>query len=206
VTASVIAFVGNELSWRRSLLDGLVVLVLFGLPSVMAMLSRPGRPLMLLPAGIMGLLGFATGSILGLPLVVVGVVWLWAYLNVPHPERWTRKAPMILLPVLWLAASAMLWVHLDPACEQRLQDGTVVEVDPATRGFESGWTWEVGSTFSGSAGPIAEDVVSEACSSNTLVAGEALTAIALCAITVLIGSYLSNPLERQNQRPSATGP
>lgn len=194
IAASALAVVGNELSFQRAILDGLVILALFATPPALAMLSRPRRPLMLLPAGIIGLLGlYGMGSVLGLPLVILGLVWLWAYLKVAPPDRWLRKASMILVPLLWLGATVALWVHLDPGCEQRLRDGTVVEVDPATRGFESGWAWEVGSSFSGSSGPISQDVVYEACTSNTLVAWEALAATALCGMTLVAGYNLAKP-------------
>lgn len=200
LAACAFAVVGNELSFWRASLDGLVVLALFAVPSVLAMLSQPRRPLMLLPAGITGLLGsFGMGSILGLTLVMLGLIWLWAYLKMAPPDRWLRKASMSLVPLLWLAATAALWVHLDPACEQRLRDGTVIEVDPTTRGFESGWTWEVGSSFSGSSGPISQDVVFEACTSNTLVAWEASSAIALCVVTVLAGFNLARPSDKHKR-------
>lgn len=202
IAASAIAVVGNELSFRRALLDGLVVLALFAVPVVLAMLSQPRRPLMLLPAGIIGLLGlFGIGSVLGLPLVILGLIWLWAYLKTAPPGRWLRKTSMILVPLLWLGATLALWVHVDPACEQRLTDGTVVEVDPATRGFASGWTWELGSSFSGSSGPISQDVVSEVCTSNVLVAWEALSAIALGGLTVFVGSNLAKPPETKVSAP-----
>jgi hypothetical protein len=203
IAASAVAIVGNEL-FQRAVLDGLVVLALFTVPSVLAMLSQPRRPMMLLPAGIIGLLGlFGMGSVLGLPLVILGVIWLWAYLKTAPPDRWLRKASMILVPLLWLGATFALWVHLDPGCEQRLRDGTIVEVDPATRGFESGWTWEVGSSFSGSSGTISEGVVSEACTSNTLVVWEALAAIALCGLTVLVGFNLVNPSDTKSSAPQS---
>ncbi|HZD22938.1 MAG TPA: hypothetical protein VE569_05980, partial [Acidimicrobiia bacterium] len=146
---------------------------------------------------------FAMGSIIGLPLVVLGFIWLWGYLKMAPPGMWVRKTSMILVPLLWLGATALLWVHLDPACEQRLRDGTVIEVDPATRGFESGWTWEVGSTFSGSSGPISDDVVFEACTSNTLVAWEALSAIGVCAVAVLVGFNMARPSSKETELISA---
>lgn len=199
LAAFAFAVVGNELSFWRASLDGLVVLALFAVPSVLAMLSRPRRPLMLFPAGITGLLGFfGMGSILGLPLLILGLNWLWAYMKMAPPDMWPRKASMILVPLLWLAATAALWVHLDPACEQRLRDGTVLEVDPTTRGFESGWTWEVGSSFSGSS-TISQDVVFEACTSNTLVAWEALSALALCAVAVRVGFNLARPPDKDKR-------
>lgn len=205
VAASAIAIVGNELSFQRALLDGLVVLALFTVPAALAMLSQPRRPMMLLPAGITGLLGlFGMGSVLGLPLVILGLIWLWAYLKTAPPDRWLRKASMILVPLLWLGATFALWVHLDPVCEQRLSDGTVVEVDAATRGFESGWTWGVGSSFSRSSGPISQGVVSETCTSNTLVAWEALAAIVLCGLTLLVGFNLANPSDTKSSAPQST--
>lgn len=204
LAAFAFAVVGNELSFWRASLDGLMVLALFAVPSVLAMLSQPRRPLMLLPAGIMGLLGFfGMGSILGLPLVILGLIWLWAYLKMAPPDMWLRKASMVLVPLLWLGATAALWVHLDPVCEQRLRDGTVIDVDPTSRGFESGWTWEVGSSFSGSSGPISQDVVFEACTSNSLVAWEALSAIALCGGAVLAGFNLASPSDENKLGASA---
>jgi hypothetical protein len=192
LAASVFAFVGHGLSPGRAFLDGLIVLALFAVPSVLAMLSRPKRPLMLLAAGMTALLGFfGMGSILGLPLFGLGLIWLWAYLKLAPANRWLAKASMTLVPLLWLGATAVLWVHLDPACEQTLRDGSVIEVDPATRGFESGWTWEVGSSFSGHSGPTSDDVVFEACTSNTLVLWEATSALVLCWTAVLTGFKLA---------------
>ena len=200
LAASAFAVFGNELTFWKASLDGLIVLALFAVPSILAMLSQPRRPLMLLPAGMTGLLGsFGIGSILGLPLVILGLIWLWAYLKMAPPDRWLRKTSMTLVPLLWLAATAALWVHLDPACEQRLRDGTVIEVDPTTRGFESGWTWEVGSSFSGSSGPVSQDVVFEACTSNALVAWEAISAMVLCGVAVLVGFNLARPSDKHKR-------
>ena len=51
-----IVVIGNDLSLGRALLHGLVVLALLTAPPTTALLSQPTRPLMLLPAGLMGLL------------------------------------------------------------------------------------------------------------------------------------------------------
>ncbi len=194
VAGFVIGFSGSELSFGKALLHGLVVLAAIAVPPTLAVLAHPKRPLMLLPAGVIGLLGLlGILSIVGLPLALLGVIWLWAYLKMAPPGRWVSKLAMIVVPLLWLAATAALWVHVDPACERRLRDGTVINVDPAGRGFESGWVWEVGSSFSGTSGPISEDVVYEACTSNAVVPWEAMSAILLSAGSVLVAIWLAKP-------------
>jgi hypothetical protein len=190
----VIGFSGSDLSIGKALLHGLVVLAVIAVPPTVAMLGHSARPLMLLPAGVIGLLGlFGVLSILGFPLVLLGLFWLWAYLKLGSPGSWVSKTAMILAPLLWLGASAALWIHVDPACEQRLQDGTFIEVDPATRGFESGWAWEMSSSFSSSSGPISGDVVYDVCDSNVVVLWEATSAILLCAGAVLVARWLAHP-------------
>ena len=205
VTASVVAgygvalagfaivLIGNDLSLGRALLHGLVVLALLTAPPTTALLSQPTRPLMLLPAGIMGLFGISGAlSILGLPLVALGLIWIWGYAKLTSPGRWVNKVAMIFLPVLWLGATTALWIHVDPVCEQRLRDGSIIQVDPFVRGFDSGWTWEVSSS-SISSSTISGDVVSETCTSNAVVAWEGLSAIGLCAGVVVLARFLSPP-------------
>lgn len=205
VTASVVAgygvalagfaivLIGNDLSLGRALLHGLVVLALLTAPPTTALLSQPTRPLMLLPAGLMGLFGISGAlSILGLPLVALGLIWIWGYAKLTSPGRWVNKVAMIFLPVLWLGATTALWIHVDPVCEQRLRDGSIIQVDPFVRGFDSGWTWEVSSS-SISSSTISGDVVSETCTSNAVVAWEGLSAIGLCAGVVVLARFLSPP-------------
>ena len=205
VTASVVAgygvalagfaivLIGNDLSLGRALLHGLVVLALLAAPPTTALLSQPTRPLMLLPAGLMGLFGISGAlSILGLPLVALGLIWIWGYAKLTSPGRWVNKVAMIFLPVLWLGATTALWIHVDPVCEQRLRDGSIIQVDPFVRGFDSGWTWEVSSS-SISSSTISGDVVSETCTSNAVVAWEGLSAIGLCAGVVVLARFLSPP-------------
>jgi hypothetical protein len=205
VTASVVAgygvalagfaivLIGNDLSLGRALLHGLVVLALLTAPPTTALLSQPTRPLMLLPAGLMGLFGISGAlSILGLPLVALGLIWIWGYAKLTSPGRWVKKVAMIFLPVLWLGATTALWIHVDPVCEQRLRDGSIIQVDPFVRGFDSGWTWEVSSS-SISSSTISGDVVSETCTSNAVVAWEGLSAIGLCAGVVVLARFLSPP-------------
>jgi hypothetical protein len=192
VAGFFVAYGGSDLSFWKAFLHGFVVLVLLAVPPTTAILSHPRRPLMLLPAAMMGVAGFlGVLSVLGYLLGILGLIWLWGYLKLAPEGKWVNKVAIGLVPLLWLAASTALWVHLDPACEQRLRNGTVLEVDPATRGFESGWTWEVSSTFSGSSGPTYSDVVFEACTSNALVAWEVLAAVALSAAAVIAAFALA---------------
>jgi hypothetical protein len=178
-----------------SLPAAVVLGTLMAVPPTLAMLSYPDRPRLLLAAGLTGLLGlYGSLSILGLPLMVLGAIWVGAFIKLAPRVDWGRTLAMIIVPVLWLVASAAMTAHLDPVCEQRLRDGRVIRVDPAARGFETGWAWEVGSEFSGSSGG-SEDVLSEVCSGDMVVGWEALAAMGLSGAAVGVGVVLAKPDE-----------
>jgi hypothetical protein len=190
----VVALLG-DFSLLVSLPAALVLGTLMAVPPTLARLSYPNRPRLLLAAGLTGLLGLFGGlSILGLPLMVLGAIWIGAFIKLGPQVDWGRSLAMIIVPMLWMVASTAMWAHLDPICEQRLQDGTVVRVDPAARGFETGWAWEVGSDFSGSSGG-SDEVLSESCSGDMVVGWEALAAIGLSGAAVGVGVVLAGPDE-----------
>ena len=192
LAAFVMAFVGSDLRLASAAVDAFPVMVLVAVPPTLAMLSHPDRPLLLLPAGLTGLLGlFYVLSIWGWGLALLGVLWLVTYLQVAPAGHWLRKLAMLAVPLLFLAGTTMLWIHLDPACEQRLRDGTVTDIDPTTRGFESGWVWETDTGSFSSSGTISGDVVYEACASDTRVLWESGAATLLAAGAVLLGWALA---------------
>lgn len=192
LAAFVMAFVGSDLRLASAAVDAFPVMVLVAVPPTLAMLSHPDRPLLLLPAGLTGLLGlFYVLSIWGWGLALLGALWLVTYLQVAPAGHGLRKLAMLAVPLLFLAGTTMLWIHLDPACEQRLRDGTVTDIDPTTRGFESGWVWETDTGSFSSSGTISGDVVYGACASDTRVLWESGAATLLAAGAVLLGWALA---------------
>jgi hypothetical protein len=161
-------------------------------PPTLALLSLR-RPLLLLPATLTGFLGlFYVLSIWGWGLALLALFWGGAYLRVAPKGRWVRKLGMVLVPLVFWAGTALLWIHVDPACEQRLSDGTVIRIDPATRELESGWVWEVDTTSFSSSGTLSGDVVYEACASDIRVLWESSAAALLGALAVLVGWVLAD--------------
>jgi hypothetical protein len=193
LAAFLVAFAGSGFRFTTSAVDALPILVLVAVPPTLAVLSLR-RPLLLLPAALTGFLGlFSVLSIWGWGLALLSVFWVVAYLQSVSNGLWLRKMGMVLVFLLFWVGTAILWAHLDPACEQRLGDGTVREIDPATRGFTSGWVWEVDTSSFHSSGTSSGDVVYEICSSDTRVLWES-TAIALLATgAVLVGWALADP-------------
>lgn len=190
----ILPLAGSDLSIGKSLYTGTVVAVLLAVPSTLALLSHPGRPLMLLPAAMIGFAGlFGVLSVLGLPLIVLAAIWLWADVKLVPRGMWSRRLAMIVVPLLWLTASTALWAHIDPVCEQRLADGTMLSLDPATRSMETGWVWQMSDTSSGS-GSSSADVVLEVCDSNVVVPWEAGLSILLSGTAVLYAFWTAgNP-------------
>lgn len=207
LAAFLIPIIGGDFTIWSELPGAIVIAAVVAVPPTLAALSMRNRSLLLLPAGVLGLAG-ALGllSIFGLPLVILGLIWFWAYLKVAPRDHFLRKFGMVLVPLLWLGAFVALFIHLDPQCEQRLSDGTVQQVDPVIRGFESGWAWEVDtSTFSGS-GIVSADVAFEACASDTVVPWEAALSMLLSTASVAVAWLLggtTNPedadLSRETQ-------
>ena len=185
LAAFLFRIIGGDFTLWSELPGAIVIAAVVAVPPTLGALSMRNRPLLLLPAAVLGLAG-ALGllSVFGFPLVILGLIWFWAYLKVAPPGHFLRKVGMVLVPLLWLGAFIALFIHLDPYCEQGLSDGTVQQVDPVVRGFESGWAWEVDtSTFSGS-GIVSAEVEFEACSSDIVVPWEAGVSILLSTASV----------------------
>ena len=159
-----------------------------GLPAVLAWLSLDRRP-SLLPAATYAAVVSGFLSSVFLPFWLV-VAWLWY-------RAWNSRPVVVSsagwMPVARVGLAAMvlvsfvaLFVHRDPQCSEVLSDGTVREVDPATRGFTTGWTVGVGSssTSSSNMNTVEGDVVSSSCESDRIVAGEALVSMTLAGMTI----------------------
>lgn len=193
LAAFIMAFAGSGFHFTTAMVDAFPVPVLVAVPPTLAALSLR-RPLLLLPAALTGFLGlFYVLSIWGWGLALLAVFWVVAYMQTAPEGQWLRKFGMVLVPLLFWAGTMMLWIHLDPACEQRLSDGSVIELDPAQHGLESGWVWEVDTTSFSSSGTISGDVVYEACASDTHVLWESVAATALGGGAVVVAWVLGGP-------------
>lgn len=161
-------------------------------PTLAVLAAR--RKTLLLAAGLTAvstLLGF---SVLALPMIAIGLIWLVAYGRMAVPGPISRKIATVA--VVWLLATAafgVLFLHIDPRCADTLSDGTVRMVDVTTQGMHSGgWIWNVRSSFSGTSSS-SPDVVLSVCSSDTVVDWEAATSIGLSLGSVSLGWLLSKP-------------
>lgn len=179
-------FDDSYLAWWRPIPRVVALVVLLATPPTIAMLGLRKRRGMLLAAGAIGVASFfAVRSIVLLPFVILGVIWLVVYVSGEREFRMAHLGSAVLATLLWVAASLALWVHLDPICEQRMLDGTVVTVDASARGHVSGWVWQVDTSGETSSGPIGSDVSAQSCTSDTVTPLEAVVVIALCGSAVL---------------------
>lgn len=194
VAGVVVRLAGGSLSLLVELPGAIVLGSVMAVPPTLAILSTRNRPLMLLPAGVLGLAGMlGVLSIFGIPLTILGLIWLWAYVRLGVPGQYGRKFGMVAVPLLWVAALVTLFVHQDPHCEQVLADGTVQSVDPYVRGMESGWIWQL-DTGSFSGGSVAEaNVDSEACVSDVVTPVEMFVALAFSSLAVGYAWSLASP-------------
>ena len=184
--------ISGEFATSVELAGAVALATVVAVPPTLALVAD-SRPLLLLPAGLIALNTLFALSILALPMLAAGLVWLWAYSKSAPRGRVLRKLTVtVLVSVLWLLAAATLFVHIDPRCTETLSDGTVRVTDPAPQGFETGWVWEIGSTSSGST-TFGVDVVSSQCPSDRVVWWEALVVLALSGDAILSGWLLATP-------------
>lgn len=193
----LIRLAAGDLPLPTELAGALLLGAVAAAPPTLAVLGITGRPGLLLSAGICAVISAPFLSIFWLIEVVLGIVWLVTYARTPGRGSAARTVvAAIVIPVLWVAAGSLLFVHLDPRCAQTLEDGTVREFDGAANGFESGWVWNAGSEISGSSG-VSVDVVEEVCTSDVVTWPEALAGLALLAALFGVGWTLVEPAEDQ---------
>ena len=156
-------------------------------PPTLALLSSR-RPMLLLAAGVASVSTLLGLSILGIPMVIVGIVWVINYQKSNQGASATRAIAMAAVAwVLTVGAFVVLFLHVDPVCFETLTDGTTREIAPID---EAGWVWEVGSSSSGSQ-TIGTDVASSACSSDTIVFEEAAVSLTLVLMAVAVAWRLA---------------
>ncbi len=199
--------IANTGDTAGEVLGSLALGVAVGVAPTLALISLDRRPT-LLPAASMSAVALGVIELTLLPLwLLLALIWWWAHnrrpvkVEVSRPLWWARVA-MALGVVLAVFA---LFVHLDPRCTETMGDGTVQEVDPADRGFESGWRFGSGGSseeISGEGGPGGP--VASSCTSDTIVWGEAIASI-LISMGV-IGAALSWPVNIRRDAPSTELP
>ncbi|MCP4308405.1 MAG: hypothetical protein GY788_26700 [bacterium] len=158
-------------------------------PATLALLSLDRRP-SLLPAAAIGALATSVIALWLLPIwLAIAFVWYRAWTGRPVPAKVSQKWAIkrVGLGFLMAASILALFVHLDPACTQRLTDGSTRSVDVASRGFSSGWVFGAGTTTSSGSYSSGPDVAGESCTSDTIVLGEALASLMITALVLETG-------------------
>lgn len=161
--------------------------VALGIPAAIAWISLDRRPTVL-PAAIWGSIvaGLFTVSLLPLYLIPAYLWWkAWRMRPAPvHSPGWAPYARIGLAALVFVSA-ATLFAYENPRCLDTLADGTTLEVDASSRGFESGWTLGL-SGSSSSTGSADSSGVSSQCESDRIVLAEALASLLVSASAVLL--------------------
>jgi hypothetical protein len=180
VGVTIVRIAGSDPMTFGAALGGLALGVAFAIPPVIAWISLDRRPELLGAAGFSALVVSVIG-IITLPVGVLAAL-LWRRGAERRPEGRYRIWRRLSFPVLAVLAVLALFVHVDPACTETYADGTTVAVDPAERGFGTGWSLSLGGSVSSSgASSSSPDVVASSCASDTIVVGEALASLAVSA-------------------------
>ena len=188
----VLRLVGSELPVTLELGGAVALAAVVAVPATLALAGLTGRPVLLLPAGLAGVTSLPVLSVLGVPMVLLGIIWFWSYWNLrPVGSVASKAVKTLVVWLLWAASVGVLFIHLDPRCVQVFSDGTVLYVDAALGG-ETGWLWEVSSTVSGSSGILGPDVVSGACTSDIVTGWEALVSLVLAAGAITTGWLMTS--------------
>ncbi len=186
-----------------AVLGSLALGVAAAVAPTIALISLDRRPALLPAASLAALMLGVIDLTLLIVWLLLALTWWWAHNR--------RPAKVVLSRLLWWARVAMalgvflavtvLFVHQDPYCTDTMADGTVVYVDPAEKGYVSGWGF--GSTSSsqeasGQSGP--DGPVASSCVSDTVVWGEAVASL-LISLGV-VGAALRWPANLTRVAPS----
>jgi hypothetical protein len=124
-------------------------------------------------------------SILFLFLVVGAVVWVWAFVQTsPKGPIWRVLVALAVVPVLWFVSAATLFVHLDPICQETLNDGTTRRVEDVNA--FAGWTWDAPTIESGQF-IVGGEVVSVVCTSDEITPLETAAVVLFAAGAIVAG-------------------
>lgn len=173
-----------------TVLQAVATAVALTLPAAFALVSLERRP-SLLPAAVFAAAAIAVAVPEFLPVwLLAGGAWILAIRNRPRPLLEPRRVWLgrPLLAVTVIVPLILLFGHADPACTLMTEDGRVEEVDPATRGLNSGWRWGLPgssisiSSFGSSTGEGPTEV--EECSSDRVLPWESLASLTASGLIV----------------------
>ena len=173
-----------------TVLQAVATAVALALPAAFALVSLERRP-SLLPAAVFAAAAIAVAVPEFLPVwLIAGGAWILAIRNRPRPLPEPRRVWLgrPLLAVTVIVPLILLFGHADPACTLMTEDGRVGQVDPATRGLNSGWRWGLPgssisiSSFGSSTGEGPTEV--EECSSDRVLPWESLASLTASGLIV----------------------
>ena len=200
--------IANTENTAGELLGSVALGVAAALAPTMALLSLDRRP-GLLPAASLAAILMGVVDLTLLPLwFVLALIWAWAHnrrlVKAEVSRRlWWGRAAMAFGVVL---SVFVLFVHLDPYCNETMADGTVRQTDPADQGMSSGWrfglTTSQGTETSQSG---VEGPVSSYCSSDRVVWGEAASSLMISLAVVGAGLRWPVNTPRLVTAPGTTG-
>lgn len=184
---TVLRIVNAEQIDFTEVLGSVALGVAAGLPAGFAWLSLDRRPGLLPMAAIAALILGVASIVLFAPWLIAAIIWLVAARGRPRDTRsgWRPAAHRVGLVLLAVAAFAVLFVHTDPFCTETLRDGTVNAVDAGSHGFGTGWSFNLTTSGSSSSG-AGPDVASTFCTSDRIVAGEALASLGISAVALAL--------------------
>ena len=187
VAVIAVSLLNNDLPVLYGIADAVSLGVVMAVSPTLALLALRGRTALFLPAALIAVVQSPILYFLGLILIVGAFIWIWALLRIGSPLGLVRTASaVVVVSMLWVAAAATLFIHIDPVCVEWLTDGTVRSVDASDQGFTSGWAWNQPNTVVGiSFG--SPDVVRSVCTSDVLTPIEAVAALALSLAAVGAG-------------------
>lgn len=184
------AVFGIRSAAEPTVLQAAATTVAMVLPASFALLSLKRRPSLLLTAVFAAaVIGAAIPEFLPVWLLAGGA-WIVAIRNRPRPlpePRWALIGRPILA-VTVIVPLVLLFGHADPTCTLTIGDGQVEQVDPATRGLDSGWQWglpgsSIGvSSFASSRSEEAIEV--EECSTDRVLTWEALASLTTSGLII----------------------
>ncbi len=203
---AALALVGGVTSGSIELYRAISLAIAATLPATLAVISLQRRPTLLTAAWMSAVVSAFVLITVGWIWMVVAIAWGYASGRRPRPApdaRWmTWARPLLALAVV--LPMVVMFAHLDPVCTVTSSDGTVENIDPASRGYAEGWQlggsfFAGGSTTSTSASSAsvagstsseneAETFTTEECTSDTVVWWEALNSVGASAAVLGVAS------------------
>lgn len=181
--------VGGDFTFLSEIWGALALGMVVGAPATLALLGLRGRVSLLLPAAVIAFFGSPIVSILFLFLAAAAVVWVWSFARTsPKGSIWRGLVALVVVSALWFVSAAALFVHLDPVCQETLNDGTVRRVENV--GSYSGWTWTAPSIESGTS-IVNADVANVVCTSDEITPIEAAVVALFVTGSIVAGMAIT---------------